>query len=79
MVQLPEEKSKGEKGNKIRFSLDYMAQAQEYAAILVGPVLLGGFFGNYLDKKFSSGNILFVSGVLFGFVISIFSLYRKAK
>lgn len=46
---------------------------------LVAPLILGIVLGIYLDRLFGSKNVFVLGGIILGFVVSIYNLWKLTK
>ena len=46
---------------------------------LITPLLLGVFFGLYIEKKYNSGGKIILIAILLGFIGTVYNLYRLTK
>ncbi len=57
-------------------NLVYLSQV---AFIMLTPILIGIYVGNYIDEKFSLSPICLLIGVILGVITSFLNLYKFMK
>ena len=65
--------------NKKPWWRDGVIVFSKVSAYIVVPVILASYIGKYLDKKYNTGNFMFLGLIVIAFFTTIFLIWKEMK